>query len=224
MRTALGGAASLQAEQVRADAARFVGARWVSLTAFAYYTPGLVDAVVEVTRAVGARLVFHLASFEVVRTFLPQVRALLAAGHASIVFGNEDEARALLAGDEHAADPGACALPRDSSEARAYAFCTASSEAALRWLARAAGTAVVTLGSRGCIAMQGDTLVREVAVADVACVDSTGAGDLFAAGFMFGVLNDLALHSCVQLGCLSGAAVCKVCALFARETDCRCLC
>ncbi len=69
------------------------------------------------------------------------------------------------------------------------------------------GTAVVTLGSCGCLALQGDAFVREVAVAGVPCVDSTGAGDLFAAGFTFGLLQDLSLLSCVRLGCLSGAAV-----------------
>ena len=58
--------------------------------------------------------------------------------------------------------------------------------------------------------MRGDTLVHEAAVSGVRCVDSTGAGDLFAAGFMFAMLNDLALSACVRLGCLSGAAVIQV--------------
>jgi sugar/nucleoside kinase (ribokinase family) len=92
----------------------------------------------------------------------------------------------------------------------ALAFASARAEVALRRLAETCGTAVVTLGSHGCVAMQGDQLVREGAVAGVECVDSTGAGDLFAAGFMFGIINDLTLQSCVRLGCLSGAAVVKV--------------
>ena len=58
--------------------------------------------------------------------------------------------------------------------------------------------------------MRGDVLVHEPAVSGVRCVDSTGAGDLFAAGFMFAMLNDLALSACVRLGCLSGAAVIQV--------------
>ncbi len=86
----------------------------------------------------------------------------------------------------------------------------ASAESAVRHLATLCDTAVVTVGARGCLAMQGDTLVHEPAVADVRCVDSTGAGDLFAAGFMFAMLNDLALAACVRLGCLSGAAVIMV--------------
>ena len=80
----------------------------------------------------------------------------------------------------------------------------------MRHLATLCETAVVTVGARGCLAKRGDTLVHEPAVADVRCLDSTGAGDLFAAGFMFAMLNDLALSACVRLGCLSGAAVIQV--------------
>ena len=76
-------------------------------------------------------------------------------------------------------------------------------------LATVCDTAVVTLGRAGCLAMRGGALVREPAVAGVVCVDSTGAGDLFAAGFMFGMFNSLSLTSCVGVGCLAGAAVIK---------------
>ena len=72
------------------------------------------------------------------------------------------------------------------------------------------GTAVVTLGVRGCVAQAGALRVAEPAVPDVLCVDSTGAGDLFAAGFIFGLINDLTLATCARLGCLSGAAVVRV--------------
>jgi sugar/nucleoside kinase (ribokinase family) len=233
MRTALAGAASLSAAQVREGAAGFDGVQWLSLTAFAFYCPGLVDAVVDVSRASGARLIFHLASFEVVRAFFPQVRDLLASGDVAVVFGNEDEARELMCGHgipaDVAADPGAwprravrCAcgerahrvhhtLSSLTATHRNAAPVRLCAEVALRRMAETCSTAVVTLGSHGCLAMQGDVLVHESAVAGVQCVDSTGAGDLFAAGFMFGLINDLTLQSCVRLGCLSGAAVVKVC-------------
>ena len=80
----------------------------------------------------------------------------------------------------------------------------------MRHLSTLCDTAVVTVGARGCLAMRDNVLVHEPAVGGVNCVDSTGAGDLFAAGFMFAMLNDLALSACVRLGCLSGAAVIMV--------------
>ena len=109
MRTALAGSASLQAASLRAAAASFKGVSWVSVTAFAYYCDGLVDAVVQLTRAAGAKLILHLAAKEVVRTFGPQLNALLASGAVSLVFANEDEAAQYMRGLNKPTDPGAWA-------------------------------------------------------------------------------------------------------------------
>jgi sugar/nucleoside kinase (ribokinase family) len=38
-------------------------------------------------------------------------------------------------------------------------------------------------------------------------VDTTGAGDLFAAGFLFGLARDLPLETCCRLGTLAAAEV-----------------
>lgn len=38
-------------------------------------------------------------------------------------------------------------------------------------------------------------------------VDTTGAGDLFAAGFLFGLLNGMDLRRCGEIGCMAGGAV-----------------
>ena len=81
----------------------------------------------------------------------------------------------------------------------------------LRQLAAQCETAVITLGRNGCVAMRrGGDVVRGAAVADVECVDSTGAGDLFASGFLFALFHDLNLEACLRMGALSGAAVIKV--------------
>lgn len=38
-------------------------------------------------------------------------------------------------------------------------------------------------------------------------MDTTGAGDLFAAGFLFGLLNGMDLLRCGEIGCMAGGAV-----------------
>jgi sugar/nucleoside kinase (ribokinase family) len=38
-------------------------------------------------------------------------------------------------------------------------------------------------------------------------VDTTGAGDLFASGFMHGVLRGAETRRCAEIGCLAGGAV-----------------
>ena len=37
-----------------------------------------------------------------------------------------------------------------------------------------------------------------------------GAGDLFSAGFMYGLLRDSSLQRCCELGCLAGGAIVQV--------------
>ena len=41
-------------------------------------------------------------------------------------------------------------------------------------------------------------------------VDTTGAGDLFASGFLFGLLEGCPLQRCCEMGCVTGGAVVQV--------------
>lgn len=38
-------------------------------------------------------------------------------------------------------------------------------------------------------------------------VDTTGAGDLFAAGFLYSLINGMDLRRCGEIGCMAGGAV-----------------
>ncbi len=66
----------------------------------------------------------------------------------------------------------------------------------------------VTLGSAGCVIADrqgGRTRVPAAPVRHV--VDSTGAGDSFAAGFLFGVVHDLGPEASAQLGALAASEI-----------------
>jgi sugar/nucleoside kinase (ribokinase family) len=69
---------------------------------------------------------------------------------------------------------------------------------------------VVTLGDKGCVARRWDpysqTRVSCGAEEDIVAQDSTGAGDLFVSGFLYGLLRGALLDECAELGCLAGAA------------------
>ena len=67
--------------------------------------------------------------------------------------------------------------------------------------------AVVTVGAEGCIIVTPDGIVREPAEPVAAVLDTTGAGDLFAAGFLYGFTRQLPLSSCAQLGSIAAAEV-----------------
>jgi len=62
-----------------------------------------------------------------------------------------------------------------------------------------AGIVVVTLGRRGCYVIDG-TETHLVEPYKVAVVDTTGAGDAFCAGFLYGLIKNEGLHECGKLG------------------------
>jgi sulfofructose kinase len=58
-------------------------------------------------------------------------------------------------------------------------------------------TALITMARQGCLAVQGDLIVR-VHAPRVKAVDGSGAGATFSAGFIYGHLNDWSLEECVR--------------------------
>lgn len=75
---------------------------------------------------------------------------------------------------------------------------------ALKRLGQAAPCVVVKLGQRGAIAIQGEE-VSSVRGFKVEAVDTTGAGDSFAAGFISGYVEGLSVKKCMELGNACGA-------------------
>ena len=86
-------------------------------------------------------------------------------------------------------------------------FETDDFDAAARALRGRVGLAAVTRGERGSVVLAGD----EIHAADAAwvekVVDTTGAGDQYAAGFLFGLANGRPLPVCARLGSLAAAEV-----------------
>jgi sugar/nucleoside kinase (ribokinase family) len=66
--------------------------------------------------------------------------------------------------------------------------------------------AAITRGAAGSVVARGDELV-EVEAHPVEVVDTTGAGDLYAAGFLFGFTHDRSLAECGRLGSIAASAV-----------------
>ena len=59
---------------------------------------------------------------------------------------------------------------------------------------------VVTRGEKGAIAINGDEVVECEVMKNLKIVDLTGAGDLFAAGFLHGFINKLSLKESLDKG------------------------
>ncbi len=105
----------------------------------------------------------------------------LVSDSVDILFGNEDELMSLYDVDSFDA---AVAAVRDDCK-----------------------LAVVTMGKDGCVVINRDEVVHAPAEPVEHVLDTTGAGDLFAAGFLFGYTRDRSMADCAKLGAIAAAEV-----------------
>jgi sugar/nucleoside kinase (ribokinase family) len=84
---------------------------------------------------------------------------------------------------------------------------TADAQAALAVLAGSCPVVAVTRSERGALVTDGTETVAVPAEPVSRVMDTTGAGDLFAAGFLLGLTRELALADCARLGALAAAEV-----------------
>ncbi|CAK0780061.1 hypothetical protein CVIRNUC_004926 [Coccomyxa viridis] len=187
MRTCLDDAERLSTSDISRE--DFEGAKWVFLSGYILYRQDLLQSAVQLARQTGAKVALDLASFEVVREFRADVEALIKSKQIECCFCNEDEAAELIGG----------------------VAAGGSAEKGLALLAEHCAIAAVTLGERGCLAQRrGEAPFAEPAAKDVRVADATGAGDQFAAGFLYGIMRGYSMPKCARLGCLAGGAVVQV--------------
>ncbi|RDX63466.1 hypothetical protein CR513_58103, partial [Mucuna pruriens] len=181
MRPCLSNAVKVQAQELMKE--DFKGSKWLVLR-YAALNLEVIQAAIHLAKQEGLLVSLDLASFEMVRDYKVQLLKLLESGNVDLCFANEDEAAELLRGEQNA-DP----------------------IAAVEFLSKHCQWAVVTLGANGCIAKHGKEMIRVPAIGEVKATDATGAGDLFASGFLYGVVKGLSLEECCKVGACSGGSV-----------------
>lgn len=152
----------------------------------------------------GAKVIFDLASFEIVRRFNADIWDIINSGQVYAVFGNADEWQALSVGCE-ALGAG------HQTDADGTGAELAGLHHAQACVVRQCHLAVATRGSQGCIALErtgGPCACPALVLEHVK--DPTGAGDLFAAGFVHGMLSGVSTRDCCRIGCTCGAAATQV--------------
>jgi sugar/nucleoside kinase (ribokinase family) len=105
----------------------------------------------------------------------------LVTDEVDLLFGNEDELMSLYEVD--------------------------SMDEALRAVRGDCSLAVVTVGAEGCMVVTADDIVSAPAEAVDHVLDTTGAGDLFAAGFLYGYTRRRSLPECARFGAIAAAEV-----------------
>lgn len=93
-----------------------------------------------------------------------------------------------------------------ANEEEATAFTQLPAEQAVHTIAQQASLAIVKVGAKGSYIKQGDTLLH-IPAEKVKPIDTTGAGDVYAAGFLYGYANNLPLSRCAEIGTLCAAQV-----------------
>jgi sugar/nucleoside kinase (ribokinase family) len=95
-----------------------------------------------------------------------------------------------------------------ANEAELLSLCkTDDFEAAAKQLASEVKIAVVTRGAGGSVVLTGGQTYRVAAAPIEKVVDTTGAGDQYAAGFLFGLAQGRPFDICAKLGSLAAAEV-----------------
>jgi sugar/nucleoside kinase (ribokinase family) len=67
--------------------------------------------------------------------------------------------------------------------------------------------AIVTVGARGCLVVTPDGVLHSPAEPVERVLDTTGAGDLFAAGFLYAYTRSMSLSDCARIGSIAAAEV-----------------
>jgi sugar/nucleoside kinase (ribokinase family) len=148
----------------------------------------LIRTAVQLAKQEGLKVSVDLASYNVVEENLEFLLDIVHE-YVDIVFANEEEARA---------------------------FTGKEPEEALDIIAEHCDIAIVKVGKDGSFIKSGDMKVQ-VQPRLANCIDTTGAGDLYASGFLFGLANNYSLEVCGKIGSLISGNVVEV--LGAKMTD-----
>jgi sugar/nucleoside kinase (ribokinase family) len=97
-------------------------------------------------------------------------------------------------------------LLANDSELRSL-YETASFDTAVEALRADCRLAAVTMGAEGALVVEPGNVARVPATPVETVVDTTGAGDLFASGFLFGIARALPLADAARLGTIAAAEV-----------------
>lgn len=178
--TFLGSAVELEAEDL--TPAPIKGYHYFLLEGYLVQNYALVEQAVKLAKQEGLKIGIDLASYNIVEANIDFLKSIVK-DYVDIVFANEDESRSFTGKDE----------PRD----------------ALDVIAEACEIAVVKIGKDGSLIKSGNEFHRVGAIkAD--CIDTTGAGDLYASGFFYGLTSGQPLDVCGKMGSIISGKVVEV--------------
>ena len=168
----------------------FDGYQYFYIEGYLVQNYDLIKSAIILAKEAGAKIILDLASYNVVESNRDFLLEIIPE-YVDIIFANEEEAKSLL--DMIAED-------------------------AVTALSKEVEVAIVKTGSEGSWIQKGEEKVF-VPAHKVTCIDSTGAGDLYASGFIYGLINNLSLPNCGRVGTLLAANVIQNVGAKVNEND-----
>lgn len=170
--TYLGAASTLRAEELSLE--MFKGYAYLFIEGYLVQDHDMILRAIELAKEAGLQICLDLASYNIVQEDL-EFFSLLVNKYVDIVFANEEEAAA---------------------------FTGKEPEEALGIIAKMCSIAIIKVRARGSLIRKGTEEIHVPAPEVEKVIDTTGAGDYFAAGFLYGLTCGYALEKCGKIGSL----------------------
>lgn len=159
----------------------FNGYNYLHIEGYLVQNHDLIRKAVSVAKYLEMKISLDLASYNVVEANLDFLKEI-SKEYVDILFANEEEGKS---------------------------FTGLTGFAALSEMAQFVDIAVYKQGKSGSIIQNGAKVYTAKAI-DANAVDTTGAGDLYASGFLFGLINNYPLDICGSIGSLTSGKVVEV--------------
>jgi sugar/nucleoside kinase (ribokinase family) len=163
------------------DSSIFKGYKYFHIEGYLVQNHHLIEKAVRLAKKNDLLVSLDMASFNVVEANRDFLASIIEE-YVDIVFANEEEAKA---------------------------FTGFSPEKALQAISKDCLMAVVKLGDKGSIIQRKEERYTVPSI-KANCIDTTGAGDLYASGFLYGLINNYDLEKCGKIGSLLAGNVIEV--------------
>lgn len=159
----------------------FKGYSHFHIEGYLVYNQPLIEKALKMAKEARLIVSLDLASYNVVEDNLEFLKKM-ATEYVDILFANEEEAKAFTGKENHEA---------------------------VEAMSESCNIAILKIGKDGSLIRHFNE-TTEIGVIDVNSIDTTGAGDLYAAGFLFGLTKLLPIEKCGKLGALLAGNVIEV--------------
>jgi sugar/nucleoside kinase (ribokinase family) len=173
--------AAVEMEAADLNPEKFAGYDILYLEGYLIINKLLVDRACSIAKELKMKIALDLSSYNVVEFNLAAFREIVEK-YVDIVFANEEEARS---------------------------FTGMEPEAALDIISKVCEVAVIKVGKEGSWIRRGAEIFK-IGTNQVNLIDTTGAGDLYASGFLYGYANGLNLQKCGLIGSLLAGNVIEI--------------